>query len=276
MMLLLGAVYGDIIGSYYEARCTKNYGFEFNRDSKFTDDSVLIAAVCQAVTTDPSEISVMKLRRRAKEYGAQYRRYYSLFPNAGFGNMFKAWASDPGAKNCRSFGNGGAMRAIPIGYAYESMKQTMLQAKASCLSTHNSREAIKAARAVAAAVFLARQNESKENIRLFLEKSFGYDLSVPIESIRSSHVFDSRSSYSVPPAIICFLQSKDYESAVRNAVSLGGDADTEGCIAGGIAEAYYKHIPDHIRCFCDPKIDISIKNAVRAFEKKFCKNSEGL
>lgn len=267
--ILFGAIYGDVIGSYYELHCTKEYGFEFNKESTFTDDSVLIAAVCKAILTDPSEISGRRLRSRAEAYAAQYRQYYSYYPNAGFGNMFSEWARDKYARRVHSYGNGASMRVIPIGYAYDTLEQTLMQAKASCISTHDHREAINGAKAVAAAVFLARNGESKENIKAYIEKNFRYKLSVPLSVIRETHIFDSRSSYSVPPAIIAFLESTDYESAVRNAVSLGGDADTQACIAGGIAEAYYKEIPDSISRFCEGRIDFSIRDAVKSFNEKY-------
>lgn len=266
---MFGAIYGDVIGSYYEVHCTKNYDFEFNRDSTFTDDSVLIAAVCRAILNDPTEISKWNLRAHAAAYAAQYRQYYSYFPHAGFGNMFAAWAKDPYAKDGHSYGNGASMRVIPIGYAYSTLEQTLLQAKSSCIPTHNNREAIIGAQAVAAAIFLARNGEDKAHIKAFLEKKFKYKLSIPLAAIKKTHVFDSRTSYSVPPAIIAFLESTDYESAIRNAVSLGGDADTQACIAGGIAEAYYKEIPENIKRFCDGRIDSSIKSVVKEFEHKY-------
>ena len=153
---MFGAIYGDIIGSYYEIHCTKNYNFELNKNSTFTDDSVLIAAVCKAILNNPSEISKRTLRSRAKDYASQYRQYYSYHPYAGFGNMFATWAKDPYAKSYHSYANGASMRVIPIGYAYDSLEQTLLQAKASCLSTHNHREAIKGAQAIAAAVFFVK------------------------------------------------------------------------------------------------------------------------
>ena len=266
---MFGAIYGDVIGSYYEVHCTKDYGFEFNKDSTFTDDSVLIGAVCKAILDNPSEISKWNIRARAKEYALQYRQYYSYHPNAGFGNMFADWARQAYAKDGHSYANGASMRVIPIGYAYETMEQTLLQAKASALPTHNNREAIRGAQAVAAAIFLARKGEGKEQIKDYLERKFKYDLSVPLLTVKENHVFDSRTSYSVPPAIIAFLESQDYESAIRNAVSLGGDADTQACIAGAVAEAYYKQIPEHIKRFCDSRIDITIKSVVREFNKKY-------
>jgi len=263
---VFGAIYGDVID---EVHCTKKYDFEFNKDSSFTDDSVLIAAVCRAILNDPAEITRWQLRTRAGEYAVQYCQYYSRHPHAGFGNMFAAWAQNPHAKNGHSYGNGASMRVIPIGYAYNTLEQTLLQAKASCLPTHNHREAIKGAQATAAAVFLARNGETKERIKAYLEKTFRYDLSTPLSVIRETHVFDSRTSYSVPPALRAFLESSDYESAIRTAISLGGDADTQACIAGGIAEAYYHEIPDHIQRFCDMRIDSDIRSVVKEFNQKY-------
>ena len=139
---MFGAIYGDVIGSYYEVHCTKAYDFPLMAESSFTDDSVLIAAVCRAILDDPQPISRLGLGKRACVYAAKYRQYYAYFPHAGFGNLFAAWASHPGTRNGHSYGNGAAMRVIPIGYAYDTMEQTLLQAKASCLPTHNNREAI--------------------------------------------------------------------------------------------------------------------------------------
>lgn len=266
---MFGAIYGDIIGSYYELHCTKNYDFHFEKSSCFTDDSVLIAAVCEAILDDPSDIGKFAIHKRAYCYAAKYKQFYSFFPNAGFGNMFSEWAKSHSMYTERSYGNGASMRVIPIGYAYDTIEQTMLQAKASCLYTHRHREAIKGAQAVAAAVFLSRHGENKKAIKNFIEKKFRYDLSQKLSTIREHHVFDSRTSYSVPPAIIAFLEADDYESAVRGAVSLGGDSDTQACIAGGIAEAFYGEIPDHIRRFCDFRIDNTIKKVVRDFNKKY-------
>lgn len=262
---MFGAVYGDVLGSYYEVHCTKDYNFTFQKDSHFTDDSVLITAVCQAILNNPSEIGRFGIRKRAKEYAAHYRQYFSRFPYAGFGQMFSEWAKNYNSRNRRSYANGAAMRVVPIAYAYQSLEQILLQVKASCISTHNNRAAIKAASAVATAVYFARQGKSKDYIRSFIEKTYKYNLSIPLELIRKYHIFDSEASYSVPPAIIAFLESSDYESAVRGAISLGGDADTQGCIAGAIAEAYYKKIPDDIERFCNLKIDSSIKATIRKF-----------
>ncbi|MBE6737981.1 MAG: ADP-ribosylglycohydrolase family protein [Ruminococcus sp.] len=267
---MFGAIYGDVIGSYYETHGTKDYDFPFHPDSSYTDDTVLTVATCQAILHNPHKISKWNTEKRGLEYAAQYRRYYSLHPSAGFGTMFSHWARSEEFSINHSYGNGAAMRAVPIGYAYNSEKQVLLQAKASCYYTHNNREAIKAARAVALAVYLARTGISKEGIKLTLQKKFGYNLECSIDDIRKNYEFDSRASYSVPPAIIAFLESTDYESAIRNAISIGGDADTQACIAGGIAEAFYGEIPENISEFCYNRIDNMMKNVIKEFRAKFC------
>lgn len=272
---MLGAVYGDIIGSYYENHCTKNYDFPLMRESTFTDDSVLIAAVCKAILLNPKAITSRELKRRAMEYAVQYKQYYSYFPDAGYGSMFREWASSRQMLRQRSFGNGAAMRAVPIGYAYTELEQVLLQTKASCLYTHNHRDGIKGAQAVAASVWLARHTHDKERIRTYVAGQFGYDMDVTLDELRPYYSFDSSAGYSVPPAIMAFLEASDYESAVRNAVSLGGDADTMACIAGGIAEAFYGTIPDEIRRFCDSRLDITIRTAVRELEQ-YCADSENI
>jgi len=266
---MFGAIYGDVIGSYYETHCTKNYNFTFESESTFTDDSVLAAAVCRTILDNPQPAVKFKLGVRADEYAAHYRRFYSYYPNAGFGDMFADWAKNPSKRRQRSYGNGAAMRVIPIGYAYDTLEQTLIEARASCIPTHNCREAIKGALAVVSAVYLARGGESKYSIKEHIEKKYGYNLSMPLSDLREIHVFNSRASYSVPAAITAFFWSDDYESAVRYAVALGGDADTEACIAGGIAEAFYHKIPDDIRRFCDLRIDGTIKNTVREFFDRY-------
>ena len=270
---MLGAIYGDIIGSYYEIHCTKEYHFELHRESSFTDDSVMTAAVCKAILINPNPVPIYRIQQRAFEYAAQYKQFFSYFHHAGYGAMFTKWASEKSMIKQRSFGNGAAMRAAPIGYAYHSLEQVHLQAKASCLYTHRHRKAIKGTKAVASAVWLARHGNSKDEIKTYLEHTFQYRLDAKLNTIRPGYSFDSSTDYTVPPAIIAFLESRDYESAVRNAVSLGGDADTMACIAGAIAEAFYHHIPKHIQDFCNRRLDPTIKNTVNAFYRQFGETS---
>ena len=269
---MFGAIYGDIIGSYYETHCTKDYNFEFQRESTFTDDSILTAATCKAILLNPQPISIFDIKKRALEYAVQYKQYYSYFPYAGYGAMFSKWAKGKEYMTRQhSYGNGGAMRVVPIGYAYSSLKQVCIQAKASCLYTHHNKKAIRGAKAVASAVWLANQQNSKQQIKDYIEKNFHYQLDASIAFLRSDYVFDSSTDYSVPAAITAFLDSSNYESAVRNAVSLGGDADTLACIAGGIAEAFYREIPEHIKSFCSSRLDYSIRSVVKEFYHCYCK-----
>lgn len=265
--MIWGAVYGDIIGSYYEVHRTKDFNFPFQSSSAFTDDTVMTAAVCEAILLNNSPITPREVKKRGKEYAAQFKRFYSLYPNAGFGQMFSEWAEASSLYRQSSFGNGAAMRVVPIGYSYDTLKQTLLQAKASCLYTHYNNEAITGAQAVAAAVWLARHGRSKDEIKRFIEDKFRYDLSASISEIRGNYGFEVRAGKSVPQSIAAFLQSDDYESAVRNAVSLGGDADTMACIAGGIAEAFYGEgsIPRQIKDFCSLRSDGTIKRTINSF-----------
>ena len=270
---MLGAVCGDIIGSYYEVHCTKDYNFQLLRaESTFTDDTVLCAAVCDAILyRDTACKSFREQRERTKEYAARYRMYYRRYPNAGFGQMFSAWAERSENSLYHSFGNGGAMRAVPIGWAYDSLKETLRQAKLSCLSTHAHPQAIHAA-----AVYCARSGGTRDEIRLAVERASGYDLSFSLESLRASYRFSAAAVDSVPQAIRAFLESSDYEDAVRIAVSLGGDADTMGCISGGIAEAFYGSVPANIRNACLLRLDGSLKEIFHLFEQRYSKQSRCL
>lgn len=267
---MLGAIYGDIIGSYYEVHCTKDFDFPLMPESTFTDDTVMTAAVCSAILDNGKDINYFGQNRRAKEYATQFKRFYSCYPNAGYGQMFRSWAQNEMLLRQRSYGNGAAMRAVPIGWAYDNPKQVLIQARASCLYTHFNGEAIKGAQAVAGAVFLAKNGCGKEKIRDYCGNLLRTDLSADIDEIRKNYRFDSRTGNSVPQAIIAFLCSKDYESAVRNAVSLGGDADTMACIAGGIAEAYYRSIPQAISSFCNIRLDMTIKKTAADFTERYC------
>ncbi len=262
---MFGAIFGDIVGSYYEVHSTKKYDFKLEQASSFTDDSVLCAAVCKAILEDPSDITKKELTERARQYAVLYKQFYSYFPYVGFGNAFSSWAQSKRIYKQYSFGNGAAMRAIPIGYAYKTIDQVLLQARASSMFTHNTKEAIAGAQAVAAVVWLANNGSSKDEICKYLEKNFKYKLSIPIRKFHDEYVFDSKTNYSVPPSISCFLESSNYESAIRLAVSLGGDADTMACIAGGIAEAFYHQIPKYIEKFCFVKLDSTINLTVNKF-----------
>ena len=232
---LCGAVAGDIIGSIYEWNATKKTDFHlFTPFSKYTDDTVMTVANADWLNTGDSLLGIMQ------DYG-------NRFPHAGYGGMFRSWLREDDPKPYNSFGNGSAMRVSPIGWAFNTLEETLEAAKTSADITHNHPEGIKGAQATASCIFMARTGKSKKEIKEYIEQTFGYDLSRTCDEIRPTYQFDVTCQGSVPESIIAFLESTDFENAVRLAVSLGGDADTMGAITGGIAEAYYGGVPQHIR-----------------------------
>ncbi len=231
---MIGAIAGDIIGSVYERHNLKSENFPlFKKSSTYTDDTVLTVATADAILT-------------GKDYGCVYREYFRSDPMAGYGGSFIKWASSDTMGPYNSWGNGSAMRVSPVGFAYSPIEKVLYEAKKSAQVTHNHPEGIKGAQAVASAVYLCLNRASKGELREYVEGQFNYDLSESVESIRSYYTFDVSCQGSIPQAIICFLESNDFEDAVRKAVSIGGDSDTIACIAGAIAQAYYKEVPDQI------------------------------
>ena len=233
---MLGAITGDIIGSVYEFEDHKTKDFPlFTDGSIFTDDTILTVAVADVLL-------------HGGTYTEAFKRYYRHYPNpcGGYGARFQAWAASADSQPYNSWGNGSAMRVSPVAYAHEDLDTVLQAAEQTAVVTHNHPEGIKGAQATAAAVFLARQGQSKAAIKTYIETTFGYDLSRPLKQIRSSYRFNESCQGTVPEAMIAFLESTSFTDAIRNAVSLGGDADTLTCITGGIAEAFYGDIPDAI------------------------------
>ena len=231
---MIGAIAGDIIGSAYEFNSTKSYDFKlFTPGSTFTDDTVLTIAVADCIL-------------HHKDYATTFKGYGKKYPDAGYGGRFGFWLASHDNKPYNSYGNGSAMRVSPVGYAFSSLEEVLKEAERSAAVTHNHPEGIKGACSVAAAIFLAGRGQSKEKIKMYLQTTFGYDLDHTINEIRPRAYFDETCRVSVPQAIIAFLDSTSYEDAVRKAVSLGADADTQACIAGGIAQAFYRKIPRKI------------------------------
>ncbi|MEJ2695692.1 MAG: ADP-ribosylglycohydrolase family protein [Candidatus Sulfobium sp.] len=231
---MIGAVAGDIIGSVYEAHAIKTKDFElFGPGSRFTDDTVLTVAVADCLLNN-------------KDYASTFREYGRRYPHAGYGGMFRRWVRSDSLGPYNSLGNGSAMRVSPVGFAFGSLDEVLREARRSAEVTHNHPEGIKGAQATAAAIFLAGQGGDKDEIKRYVEENFGYDLGPTLAEIRPGYMFDPTCPGSVPQSITAFLESDDYEGAVRNAVSLGGDSDTMACIAGGVAQAYYRRIPSRI------------------------------
>ncbi len=228
---MLGAIAGDIIGSIYEWRNIKTTEFElFSPGCTFTDDTVLTVALADAILSK-------------EPFTQKLKAYYRLYPDAGYGGNFHSWARSQSLEPYNSFGNGSAMRVSPVAFANDSLEAVLQAAEASAAVTHNHPEGIKGAQAVAAAIFLARTGNSQADIKSYIESTFGYDLSKSLDDIRPGYRFDETCQGSVPQAITAFLESTGFENAIRLAVSLGGDSDTIACIAGGIAQAYYKGVP---------------------------------
>ncbi|MDP2966283.1 MAG: ADP-ribosylglycohydrolase family protein [Pelolinea sp.] len=231
---MLGAITGDIIGSVYEFANFKQYDFPlFSKESFFTDDTVLTVAVADAL------IHNLDIAKTLKAYALRY-------PDRGYGGTFYEWVHSSSLAPYNSWGNGSAMRTSSIGFFFNNEVDVLKAAREFAEVTHNHPEGVKGAQATAFAIYLARQGCSKEEIKNDITQWFHYDLSRMLDEIRPDYVFDVTCQGSVPPAIIAFLESENFEDAVRKAVSLGGDADTLGCITGSIAEAFYGQVPEEI------------------------------
>ncbi len=243
---MLGAIAGDIIGSSYEFNPTKEYNFELFREGAYpTDDTVMTLAVAEWLVED-SEHSHEGLSQYMRKWGRK-------FPDSGYGNMFSEWLSDENTSAYNSYGNGSAMRVSPVGLYAATLDEALCLAKISAEVTHNHPEGIKGAQAVAAAIWMAKRGETKDSIRCYIEKEFGYDLKQKIKDIRKDYEFDETCQRTVPEAIIAYLEGENFEDVIRLAISLGGDADTLAAIAGSIATATpqkeYK-VPENIKHYC--------------------------
>lgn len=268
---MLGAIAGDIIGSIFEKENTKSLDFElFTRFSRFTDDTVLTIAVADALLNRKQHkwwlIDAYHARRL---YASKLRYYGRRFPSAGYGEMFSKWLTRKSISGYGSYGNGSAMRVSPIGFALDDLDDVLREAKLSAVVSHNHREGIKGAQAIASAIYLAKNGENKEEIRKFIEKRFRYNLHFTLNEIRPTYTFDSSCQGSVPQAIVAFLESNDFEDAIRKAISIGGDSDTIACMTGGIAHAYYKTIPDYIERPTRLLLDASFKMIINQFNQKY-------
>ncbi len=241
---MLGAIIGDIIGSPYEFTLynikTKEFPLFSNR-STFTDDTVHTIAVADAIIKgygneeNTKELLIDNLHEISR-----------IYPQAGYGQRMFSWIAGRKREPYNSYGNGSAMRVSSVAYVYDSLEEVQKYAKISAEVTHNHPEGIKGAVSVASAIFLARTGSSQEYIKNYIEKEYAYNLSNSLEEIRKDYVHDESCQNSVPQAITSFLLSTDYEDCIRNAVSIGGDSDTIAAIAGSIAEAYFKEIPQEI------------------------------
>ncbi len=254
---VLGAIAGDVIGSVYEWHNTKSLDFElFSEQSRFTDDTVLTVAVADSILSGAPLVELL-------------RQYVLAYPRRGYGGYFRKWVESGSTSPYGSWGNGASMRVSPVGFAYPTLEETIARAAESAAVTHNHEQAVTAACAVAAAIFLARTGVRRHEIQRELETRFGYDLSVSLEEIRPSYTFDVSSAGSVPQALRAFLESTSFEDAIRRAVSIGGDSDTIACITGGVAHAAYGTVPPEIRSAVLARLDPRMIEVVEAFSQRY-------
>ncbi len=254
---MLGAIAGDIIGSRFEHNNIKSTEFKlFHKDCRFTDDTVLTVAVADSII-------------KGTNLKDNFKSYFLRYPNAGYGKKFTEWAASPKLEPYGSYGNGAAMRVSPVGFAFDSLEIVLEKAKATSEITHNHPEGIKGAQATAASIFLAKTGHSKQSIQTYVESNFGYSFADKIKNLQKTYQYDVSCQGSVPQAILAFLESQNFEDAIRKAVSIGGDSDTIACITGGIAQAYYKRVPDSIFDRVYEYLDSPLRQIVTLFNNRF-------
>ena len=275
---MFGAISGDTVGSAYEFNNTKDYNFSlFTGESSFTDDSVMTMAVADWLLTDQGhsyqglEDSIVRFANDFPcpmgGYGTGF--YFWLFHPAGLDPFDARYGDSPyeslaGRHPYGSFGNGSAMRASAVGWFFDTLEETERVASISAAITHNHPEGIKGAQATAAAIYLARTGKTRDEIRDYIENTYGYDLHKTWEYWHPIYDWEDRCQGTVPQAIIAFLDSTDFEDAIRKAVSLGGDSDTLACITGGIAEAFYGGVPAEIAQRVSQQLPSVFKTILRA------------
>ncbi|MCP1727637.1 ADP-ribosylglycohydrolase [Natronospira proteinivora] len=254
---MLGAIAGDIIGSPHEFNNIRHTEFElFPAAADFTDDTVLTVAVAEAI-----------LEGRA--FNRSLQGWYMRFPHCSYGGSFHNWARSGGSAPYNSWGNGSAMRVSPAGWAAADEMEALALAEQSAAVTHNHPEGIKGAQAVALAIFLARQGESQARIQNAIEDVCEYQLDHDLTELRAHYTFDVSCQGSVPQAIACFLQSEDFEDAIRKAVSIGGDSDTIAAIVGAIAEAYFDGVPESIAQASWARLPDTMRSVIRSFHAQY-------
>jgi ADP-ribosylglycohydrolase len=252
---MLGAIVGDVIGSPFEWHNQKSTNFRlFGRGCQCTDDSVLTVATADAILN-------------SRDYRSAYQEYFHRHPNAGYGGMFVGWANRRESRAYGSWGNGSAMRVSPVGWALNTLDEVLDEAERSAAVTHDHPDGVLGAQAVAACVFLARTERDRGRIRQFVHEGCGYRLDRTLDEIRPGYEFDASCKGTVPVAVQAFLESSDVESAIRLAVSVGGDSDTIACIAGAIAHAFYGAVPRHL---LEPVMEVYMSPDLVEVTREFC------
>ena len=261
---MYGAILGDMIGAPFEfdrGEKTKDFPL-FTEESQFTDDSVMTIAVAEALLSVSPEASDDEVRKALTE---SMQKWGHRYPDAGYGGRFYGWLfSGAEPKPYGSFGNGSAMRVASVGWLYPTLAKTRQMARLSADVTHNHPEGIKGAESVAAAIFLARTGSSKKQIKDYIVKEFGYDLSRTCDEIRPYYRHVESCQETVPEAITAFLEGNSFDDVIRTAVSLGGDCDTLTCIAGSMAESYYG-VPAAMVAECKKRLPREMQDVIKRF-----------
>lgn len=257
---MLGAVIGDISGSRFEFDNYRHTDFDiFSPDSDFTDDTICTVAIADWVLQSCNDNLASILQGWCRAYPC---------PKGAYGGRFSQWIEWKDPEPYNSWGNGSAMRVSAVGWAFATLEETLHFAEQSAAVTHNHPEGIKGAQAVAAAIFWARTGMGKAQIKENITRQFGYDLSQSCDQIRPHYHFNESCQETVPQAVTAFLESDDFEHAIRLAVSLGGDSDTLAAITGSIAEAYYG-IPASMREHALAILPRRIAETLLTFESKY-------
>lgn len=255
---MIGAIIGDIVGSVYEWNNIKTKDFPlFSPGCFFTDDTVMTLAIAEGLMNGGS----------AGDFIATMKKYGCLYPDSGYGGRFGSWLFSGDINPYNSWGNGSAMRVSPVAWAFDTLSEVEKYAEICAAVTHNHPEGIKGAQATAAAIFLARNGKTKEEIKTYIGNKYGYNLNRSLDEIRPNYSFNESCQETVPEAIIAFLESIDFEDAIRNAISLGGDSDTLAAITGSIAEAAYG-IPHKIKENALSILDKSLLDIYNRFSER--------
>ena len=266
---MIGAFIGDTIGSSYEGDTLKTKNFElFTYYTHPTDDSVMTFAIEQALMKNyPLDLSEKGITKLKKDTLNSIILWYKMYPKAGYGTNFKDWVlTSKTHEPYNSCGNGSAMRISPVAYVCNSLEEVKIVSKAVTEVTHNHIEGIKGAEAIAVSIYLARTNKSKEYIKEYIIKHYYPELrEMTYKKLIEHYDVSVTCQGTVPEAICCFLESEDFEYALRSAISIGGDTDTIACMTCAIAEAYYKNIPPYINDIVEDYFDESMEKQYKDF-----------
>ena len=259
---MLGAIVGDIIGSKYESKNIVDSNFPlFSKDSDFTDDTVLTCATAEKILFGTS-------------YEEVYRKYAKMYKNRGYGSGFANWVNSSNPCPYNSYGNGSAMRVSPIGWSFNSYEEVEEESEKSASVTHNHPEGINGAKAVALAIYMARNKESKQNIVSTITEKYCYN---KIESINDIvRKFDVSCQGTVPICLTVLRDTNSFEEAIRTVISIGGDTDTNAAIVGSIAEVIYDGVPLDIASKAISKLSLVLKYIVKSFYEKYNCEKYGL